>query len=163
MMNVLKQFPFSTRYYIFHPHIWIKQLMKNIRNAHMRATRGFCNDDVWCMCDWLLVVLPEMLRQLANQSEGYPYQYDPEDWKTRLFAIADVLESLQEGNWETRNEFGDALEKYLWKDLTEEQKQQHKEEWQLYLMRAQELGEERQTLLEGTLQELGKIFFNLGD
>lgn len=108
MKNVF-EWSYSRKWYLTHPWKWIKELFRNMKFAWQRATRGYCDSDVWSMDSWLLALLPDMLRDLANDPVGaYPgvEPFDtPEKWRNWLFKMAAKFLELQD-NWpETRNEY----------------------------------------------------------
>lgn len=157
-LNVWKDFPYTKRYYLTHPHIFIRHCWDNLKAAWQRSTRGYTNRDVWEMDEWILAVLPPMLRRLAN-GDGYPYGYTPEQWEDKLNSIADVFESLQEENFESKNEYAAAYDEMLEHSFgagTRVIKETDEEVRQLYCMREDELFEERMKLIE----DVGKELFN---
>lgn len=172
MLNVLFCFPFSWQYYLRHPWEWLSQLWHNLKNSWCRATKGFAPIDVWNMSDWMLEVLPVMFRYLSK-GNGCPSagEFDTlEKWHDHLNAMADVLESLQEENWESRNEFNDDFEKAMDRSrdihghtVTWNTDAEADEIIDLWKMRAQELWEERQKLVEDTFSVIAKNFFTYWD
>ncbi len=107
-LNVLKDFPYSTRYYITHPWKWFKDCWINLKNAWYRAIKGYCYTDLWNINDWLLEVLPNMLQELADKHCAYPGQppfKTPEDWEDWLRKIADQLIKLREDEEEHENQY----------------------------------------------------------
>ena len=108
--NVLKNFPYSKRYYITHPHKFISECWTNLTNAWMRVTRGWSYQDLWGMSDYLLDITIDMLRNLARDGHGYPGVApfeEPGKWISWLYYIAGELEESKEENYEQRNEYYD--------------------------------------------------------
>lgn len=78
-LNVLTRFLYSTRY----PSVWlqnIRQIPRNIKWAFQRALHGFCEPDVWDMDNFILRVIPRMLRKLKETSHGHPANFTKEEW-----------------------------------------------------------------------------------
>ena len=127
------------------------------------------------MSEWFLDVFPSMRRKLANEGCGQPGDDrfpTAESWQDWLNATADVLESLQEENWESRNEFAEQffndVRVYRLAEngntvIRHELSPESDEISQLYMMRAQELQDERNALLIDTFNEIGKNFDCLWD
>jgi len=110
MTNVFS-WPLSRKYYLTHPWQWLSQLRKNVKYAWQRATRGYCDTDVWNMDSWMLALLPPMLRELANDPVGAypgiePFE-TPEKWHYWLLKMAVRFVELQDDWPETRNEYED--------------------------------------------------------
>lgn len=176
-LNVLK-YSCRPRYYLTHPWAFFKETGQNLRAAWWRITRGYAPQDVWSWDAWFLEVTPPMFRHLAKYSCGYPgfEPFEtPEKWQDWLNSVADVLESLQEENWESRNEFAEEfyqLSKWnrnLQKDendfvhVTWSNEGNYDEIKELYFIRQQELNEEWQKLIEDTFKQLSINFAKIWD
>ena len=159
---------YSRRYYLTHPWKLVKEFFRNCNHAWRRAIYGWTWEDCWNLEDWLLNLLPEMLRHMADNGSAYPGSKPfetPEKWHDWLHSMADVLESLQEENWYSQNEYEEEFHNQIsmqcsrqnlndgvtvtWSeekdfDIVEE----------LYLARVQELNKEREKLLIDTGREL---------
>ena len=108
MTNVFS-WPYSRIYYLTHPWKWFAQLWKNLKCGWQRATKGYCDYDVWNMDSWLLELLPPMLRELANDPVGAypgvePFE-TPEKWHYWLLKMAVRFLELQDDWTESRNEY----------------------------------------------------------
>lgn len=138
---------YSCRYYLTHPWLFIKEFFQNCNHAWRRAIYGWTWEDCWNLDDWLLNILPEMLRHMADHGSGYPGSKPfetPEKWHDWLHSVADVLESLQEDNWYSQNEYKEDFRR-KWpagKDFDTVK--------ELYFARTKELTEEREKLLIDT-------------
>ena len=164
-MNLFK-FPMRLRYYS-KPWRFFRELYYSFKYAWQRATKGYSFYDSMDMDDFLLHVIPGMLRDIAN-GDGYPgiAPFDTyEKWENYCNSLADVFESLQEENWsEGRNEWQEEFEKAyeirhpnpnltITMDMTMEEAD---EICKMYFEREKELVEERQKLIENTFMELGR-------
>ena len=161
-LNVFN-WPYSKHYYLTHPWKWITEFFRNCAHAWHRVKYGWTWEDVWNMDDWLLNVLPPMLRHMAKHGMAYPgcEPFEtPEKWHDWLNSLADVLESLQEKNWYSQNEYEEDFHRSCPlnynKNFTWATEPNYKEISKLYFARSRELGEERKKLLAETFTELGK-------
>lgn len=167
--------PFSTRYYLLHPWKWFSELFSNIRAAYRRAKYGWCYMDAWdCGC-WLLEILPQMLRHIAEYGCGSPIGYEETEWHDWLNNMANKLELLQEDNWYSQNEY--EKEFHRLSDLRRKEIRNSKGlltiNWEndedferiknLYFNRNTELNNERDRLLKEVGTELFEKIPNLWD
>lgn len=66
---------------------------------YQRATRGVCDYDVWNLDGYLLELIPQALRLLAETTHSYPGSPDfPrfEDWQKWLCDTADLADRIDE-------------------------------------------------------------------
>ena len=170
-LNVMNWF-YTKKYYLTHPWKWFSELFQNLREAYRRVKYGWAYQDCWNMNTWMLEILPPMLRHMADHGCGYPGTEPfetPEKWNDWLHSMADVLESLQEDNWESQNEYKeDYFQSLEWEhdsnnNITMTNGQDHETIAELYYMRMKELNEEWKKLLENTFMELAKHFDCLWD
>ncbi len=84
------RFPFGAC--LRHPLRSVRHCCRRLKYAWQRATRGWCNLDVWCMSDHLLTVLPQMLRFLAKHGCSSPLDMSGDDWREWLYAQAKRME-----------------------------------------------------------------------
>lgn len=161
--------PYSKRYYLTHPWKWFKELWSNIKAAYMRARYGWCYTDAWECGYWLLEVMPQLLRHIANHGCGYPGygRFDTyEKWRDWLLEMANKLVALQEDNWYAQNEYEEqfnANHGIRLKKKTEsgimvsyEYTPEEKEISKKYFARMHELNNER----EKVLKEVGAELFS---
>lgn len=172
-LNVLK-YSFRLRYYLTHPWSFFKETWQNLQAAWWRVTRGYAPQDVWNWNTWFLEITPSMFRMMADDGMGYAMD-TPEQWEDWLHSAADVLESLQEENWESRNEFAEDFyrlskwNKNLEKDengfihITWSNESNYEEIKELYFMRQKELNEEWQKLIKDTFMAIANSFQYLWD
>jgi len=159
LMNVLTDFPYRLKYYLMKPWKFFKELWQNLHAAYKRATRGYAWRDAAEMSEYMLHLIPAMLRDVAA-AEAYPGT-EPfetyEKWQNWCISLAELFESAQEENWITgRNEWEKASDialevLYPHPNLTtthEMTEQQAKEVIELYWIREKELSEERQNIIK---------------
>ena len=100
MNNVFKYGWMSWRY----PHHWwgnIKLAFRQWRWAYQRATRGYCDYDIWDFSSYLLDIMSGGLNHLADNHYGWPgtEQFpEPEDWTKYLKDMAQKFYSAKEDN-----------------------------------------------------------------
>ena len=117
MKNKMSVFVLGYRpsYYLLRPHKFFKDVYWNVRNFIHRGRYGFAYSDVWCMDEYLLDLIPLMLRYLGEHSCGYPGTppfETREKYKLFLFQLAEKFEQCQDdGEW--RNEYYKAYEKAI--------------------------------------------------
>ena len=175
-LNVLKDFPYRPRYYITHLWKWFRECWINLKNAWMRATKGYCYTDLWNMDDWFLEVLPRMLRQLAKDHQAYPGQppfETPEKWERWLIEMAENLEYVA-SDPDEENEYSQAFMDAMDNchkirsetnsiTYTYELDAAGEELKDKYFKREKELSDTRQEVLKDTMAELGQYLRNLWD
>ena len=165
-MNLFK-LTFRPLYYIKRPWRFFRELRYSFKYAWQRATKGYSFYDSMDMDDFLLHVIPGMLRDIAN-SDSYPgiepFE-EPEKWRDWCNSLADVFESLQEENWsEGSNEWEEKFHKAFevrhphpnLTTTTDMTKEEADEVCKMYFEREKELAEERQKLIENAFNELSQ-------
>lgn len=176
--NVLFNFFYTFKYYLIHPHKFLKECYHNVRAAWHRIDRGWAYTDVWNMDSWFLETIPAMLKHLANYGSAYPGHPPFEtmkEWHDWLEQMALNLENCKEENIEKNNEFNQAYFEQIEEQqrfrtdengnviyfLDETENLKHLRN--LYYARNEQLCSERKELIENTMNELGHNFFDLWD
>lgn len=87
------------------PRFWftnIKQYFHNRKMAKQRAKWGWCVEDTWDIENWLLRVLPEMIKYQREHTNGTPVDLNEIQWDGILAEIEhslyDALEDHNEDN-----------------------------------------------------------------
>lgn len=161
MLNVLK-FDCRPAYYVRHPLKFLRELRNNMRNAIMRVRYGWCHYDIWNMDNWMLTVLPEMLRYLAENGCGYPGTDEfptSEAWENWLKYIAASLESCKEDEVEKRNPYNKGYHHELEVHFNEMDEELRENYW----TEQKRLWEERNELLKQVGTDLFAHLDNLWD
>ena len=116
MKNKMSVFTWSyrPRYYLLRPWKWFNELYWNCRNFIHRGKYGFAYVDVWGMDEYLLMLIPDMLRYLAEHSHGYPGVEPfetPEKYERFLINLAEKFESCQNNgdDWDSKNEYASSF------------------------------------------------------
>jgi len=168
-MNLL-EFSMRPSYYIKHPLHFFRELRNNIRYTWQRVTKGYSYYDSMDMDEFLLHIIPGMLRDIAN-ADGYPgtEPFDTyEKFSNYCNSLADIFESLQQEKWnkecfnEWQEEFDKAYEVLhqhdnitMSYDMTEERA---REICKMYLKREKEFSIERDKLLQNAYASLSKYY-----
>ena len=82
------------------PWKWFKELYWNCRDFIHRGRHGFAYVDVWNMDEYLLMLIPDMLRFLAKNSHGYPGAEPfetPEKYDAFLIRLAEKFDACCRG------------------------------------------------------------------
>ena len=147
-------------YYVKKPWKFFKEIYWNVRNFIHRGRFGFAYADVWCMDEYLLELIPLMLRYLGEHSCGYPgtppYE-TPEKYKLFLFQLAEKFEHCQEdGEW--RNEYYEAYEKAIEAQIKEnrEATEEEKEIQNKYFERSRSASKENDQAIIEAYKELAE-------
>ena len=82
----------------------IKQFFRNLKYAYQRATKGYCDADIWNLDDHYLQYLDVTLQALAEIAHGYPSHMFPtmQDWRNYIKEIAQHFYNAREES-ETEN------------------------------------------------------------
>lgn len=92
-----------------HPVTTIKSFFTSIKWACQRATRGYCERDMWSVSDWFLRTLPSMLEDAKTTSVGYPVELEEREWSEILSRLIFLL---REANEDTCSKVNPFKEKY---------------------------------------------------
>ena len=85
-------FSYKKSYYLTHPLCFVKELWIGAKNAYHRMRYGWAWGDVWNMDTYLGQLVPSMLKELATESCGTPYDATGEEYKAYLMALAHLFE-----------------------------------------------------------------------
>lgn len=80
------------------PLKWFKYFFRSFKYAYQRATKGYCDCDVWECFDYYTHVISGTLHELADNHMGHPDDMTPESWTATLHEIAEHLEKSLEEN-----------------------------------------------------------------
>ena len=87
--------PLPKKQYFLRPWEWFRQLSRNLKKAQQRARKGYCVYDWADFNDWYCAIIPQMLREMADNGKAYPAnkQFNtPEKWREWLYDIANKIE-----------------------------------------------------------------------
>lgn len=152
---------YRKRWYLMHPLKFIKEIYWDCRNFIHRGRFGFGYCDVWCMDQYLIKVIPKMLRHLAKHGCGYPGVEPfntPEKYDAWLNRLASDFEKCDMNDIDAHNEFAEAyykvIEEHLGKkeELTVEDKILEKK----YFNRNEQLQEQNDINIVKAYKELAE-------
>lgn len=170
------EWEYNWRYYISHPWKWVAHLFRNIKYAWQRATKGYCLTDAWNMDDYLLHLIPNLLRELINDPAGaYPGSppFDSrEKWTSWLWEMVERFEKLQVDWSEKYNEWDSEYDRLLalhrFKEFVDdgiriryddsEELEEVRKKW---LARIKELREKQEMETRDVFAELAKYYYAL--
>ncbi len=81
-----------------HPLRWARHFVYSFMHAYQRATKGYCNHDLWDLCAYYTDVISGSLHELADCHMGYPGDITSENWTAILHELAEHLEKSNEKN-----------------------------------------------------------------
>ena len=101
-LNVFNNYYLPMKY----PINWgrnIKLFIRSIKYAFQRATKGYCDTDVWDLDKFYLHLLQSSLTELKDISHGYPKDcISPEEWKDCLNEIIQCFPNADFDNYEDK-------------------------------------------------------------
>ena len=150
---------YPKRYYLTHPWRWFRELGWNIRNAHRRATKGYCDIDWMNFDTWFKHIAPLMLRDMATHGHAYPGSepFDtPEQWRSWLHRMADQIIKCQDEDYgnEYAKPYLDALMKKNTRLFDFNKTEEDKELFEKYYNRSLEVAKEQKELFKSTMLEM---------
>lgn len=77
----------------------LKRWKRNMKYAYQRIKYGYCDQDVWSIDWWFLNIVPNMLQDLRETTDGFPSGVeDMDEWDSIL---AEMIFYLREANEDT--------------------------------------------------------------
>ena len=148
----------SLKWNVLHPIKYIKAVCRGFRAAWQRATKGFCDYDLWDLDSWLLQVLPDALDAFVKDNPSYPAwgEMDTfEKWQNFLKNIASDLRDCADIDGNSHNEY---YEEYIKKfdDPNWNINSPSTELDKKYFARCKEIAEEQQIKMENAFARLAK-------
>lgn len=73
------------------PVAWTRWFFRTVKMAHQRATKGYCDSDLWNLNDYYATLFYHSLHELADNAVGHPKSYEdkPEgEWSKDLHSLA---------------------------------------------------------------------------
>ena len=138
----------------------IKLFFRRLKWARQRITKGYCDYDLWDSTGFYTKLIPKMLRQLAEETDGYPTELDFEQWQEILKRIAFCIEQSSMDN----DLFTEEWSRYF-KLLSDEKTSTNveeinkaREEW---IKAAETRSKEREKMKEEAFQLLSKYWYAL--
>lgn len=147
------------------PIRWLRRFIKSFKYLWQRATKGYCDEDLWNLDSYLAKLLGSALKELYSNTCSYPYRLEThEEWQIILAEISDHFYMTLEDSYDTPclDAWCDSVDDYFkWKsdEFTEEQKMLREK------MREENkyISEERDRHKDEALKMLSEYWFDLWD
>lgn len=106
MLNIWKQFP-KGGYYLNHPVRFVCHLFRPFKWAWQRCTRGYADCDWWDAGQFLIELIPSILKKMAEDPSGYPCNmfHSTAEWQEYLRSIALRFMNANEDMCPEENEY----------------------------------------------------------
>ena len=168
--NVFTLYPYSWKY----PSCWwknIESFFRGFKYTYQRATKGYCDYDLFSISDWFLEVFPNMLKEFADETYSHPYDMDEKEWGKYLIEMREhflnACKEYENSSPEARKEFDElykdfsAAEYFKNPELynTKERKEKIKE----YYKKVKEYDNYKQEELKKGMDMFQKRFWDLWD
>ena len=168
--NVFTLYPYSWKY----PSCWLRNIesfFRGFKYTYQRATKGYCDYDLFSIFDWFLEVFPNMLKEFADETYSHPYDMDEKEWGKYLVEMREhflnACKEYENSSPEARKEFDElykdfsAAEYFKNPELynTKERKEKIKE----YYKKVKEYDNYKQEELKKGMDMFQKRFWDLWD
>ena len=168
--NVFTLYPYSWKY----PSCWLRNIesfFRGFKYTYQRATKGYCDYDLFSISDWFLEVFPNMLKEFADETYSHPYDMDEKEWGKYLAEMREhflnACKEYENSSPEARKEFDElykdfsAAEYFKNPELynTKERKEKIKE----YYKKVKEYDNYKQEELKKGMNMFQKRFWDLWD
>ena len=114
--NASTLYPYSWKY----PSCWLRNIesfFRGFKSTYQRATKGYCDYDLFSISDWFLEVFPNMLKEFADETYSHPYDMDEKEWGKYLVEMREhflnACKEYENSSPEARKEFDE-----LYKDFS---------------------------------------------
>ena len=151
---------------------WTSWLFRNLKYTKQRATRGYCDVDLYDLRLYLSYILANGLEHMANKAESTPFNYEDREWREKLSSLAPTFKKVVdyiELNTPEFDRFCEMLAKERFNNAaaTEEGFMMMNEEaaalGKIAWSSIHRLGVELNTEVPSAFSELGTIFMHLWD
>ena len=168
--NVFTLYPYSWKY----PSCWLRNIesfFRGFKYTYQRATKGYCDYDLFSISDWFLEVFSNMLKEFADETYSHPYDMDEKEWGKYLVEMREhflnACKEYENSSPEARKEFDElykdfsAAEYFKNPELynTKERKEKIKE----YYKKVKEYDNYKQEELKKGMDMFQKRFWDLWD
>ena len=113
----------------------VREFGMDVRRCYQRVWRGFCDYDLFSICDWFLGIMPPMLEEFRDNLHGCPvmpdmgcqkclpgedksYDEDMKAWVEILNRMIFLLNETDEERCSRKNPYEDAISK-AWEEFDE--------------------------------------------
>lgn len=159
-MNVFTFYPHAWRYYLTHPWAFFKHCFRNLKMAWQRATKGYCDYDVWCFNTSFLEIVPAIIEEQLNSDYfGIPVGKTEAEWRGKLNEIIRLFTFAREGR-ENEYEF-DYQNELMRFGFDDDSMPENKELINNYLERKWEIEKEKAEALNKGMELFKEAFWGL--
>ena len=161
--NVFKLYPHNWK----RPSNWwdnIKDFFRGFKYAYQRATKGYCDYDLFSIYDWFLEMFPNMLKEFSDGTHGYPWDMEEKEWGKYLVEMGEhflnACKEYEDSSPEARKEYDELYEDFpLELYNTKEREEKVKE----YYKKVKEYDDYKRKELKKGMDMFQKRFWDLWD
>ena len=116
-LNVFKMCSYSP--WKYPPNWWrnIKQFFRHFKWGWQRATKGYCEYDLFAFDEYYLNLIANTLHEFANKTQGYPGTYETfEKWQQHIHDLGDEFKEIADILWKEYYNDWDENDDELFKD-----------------------------------------------
>ena len=161
--NVFKLYPHNWK----RPSNWwenIKDFFRGFKYTYQRATKGYCDYDLFSISDWFLEMFPNMLKEFSNGTYSYPWDMEEKEWRKYLVEMREhflnACKEYEDSSPEARKEYDE-----LYKDFPLElyNTKEREEKVKKYYKKVKEYDDYKQEELKKGMDMFQKRFWDLWD
>ena len=161
--NVFKLYPHNWK----RPSNWwdnIKDFFRGFKYTYQRATKGYCDYDLFSISDWFLEMFPNMLKEFSNGTHSYPWDMEEKEWRKYLVEMREhflnACKEYEDSSPEARKEYDE-----LYKDFPLElyNTKEREEKVKKYYKKVKEYDDYKQKELKKGMDMFQKRFWDLWD
>ena len=161
--NVSTLYPYSWKY----PSCWLRNIesfFRGFKYTYQRATKGYCDYDLFSISDWFLEVFPNILKEFSDETYSYPYDMEEKEWGKYLVKMREhflnACKEYEDSSPEARKEYDE-----LYKDFPLElyNTKEREEKVKKYYKKVKEYDNYKQEELKKGMDMFQKRFWDLWD
>ena len=160
--NVFKLYPHNWK----RPSNWwdnIKDFFRGFKYTYQRATKGYCDYDLFSISDWFLEMFPNMLKEFSEGTYSYPWDMEEKDWRKYLVEMREhflnACKEYEDSSPEAKKEYDELYKDFSFEFNGEERKEKVKE----YYKKVKEYDDYKQEELKKGMDMFQKRFWDLWD
>ena len=161
--NVFKLYPHNWK----RPSNWsdnMKDFFRGFKYTYQRATKGYCDYDLFSISDWFLEMFPNMLKEFSDGTYSYPWDMEEKEWRKYLVEMREhflnACKEYEDSSPEARKEYDE-----LYKDFPLElyNTKEREEKVKKYYKKVKEYDDYKQEELKKGMDMFQKRFWDLWD
>lgn len=160
--NVFKLYPHNWK----RPSCWwenIKDFFRGFKYAYQRATKGYCDYDLFSISDWFLEMFPNMLKEFSDGTYSYPWDMEEKEWGKYLVEMREhflnACKDYEDSSPEAKKEYDELYKDFSFEFNSEERKEKVKE----YYKKVKEYDDYKQEELKKGMDMFQKRFWDFWD